>query len=408
MLLLGVVFWLGTAAVQSGVFGEKAERALSFNPLLTDGHGHTNILLLGVAGEAEEGGNLTDSIMVVSINPEVPSISMLSLPRDLFVSSQIGDRKINEIYASARYHHGDQKGLEIIEDAVSSFTGIDIHYAAVVDFDIFSSSVDLLGGVDIFVPEDIVDPFYPDGRYGYETFVVRKGLQHLDGAMALQYARSRKTSSDYSRAKRQQDLALAIRRKIEANGWIENIEKIREFYDLFSRSINTDISLKEIVALAKIGLSVDFGNSVSAVLSDDPTQMGGFLYTPAQEFYGGQFVLLPESLADTQTFMELVLITPEILLENAQISVLNGTGVSGHAGDTASRLRRIGFHVIDVGNYDATPPVARTFLRVLNDTKAETFEFFRDFYRSERVEVLDLETIDPDNLVDLEIVLGTD
>lgn len=407
VVLLGGVFWLGSAVLQSGMFGEKIERVFSFNPLLTDEHGHTNIVLLGVAGEAEEGGNLSDSIMVVSINPKVPSISMLSLPRDLFISSKIGDRKINEIYAAARYKHGDRKGLEIVEDAISRFTGIEIHYSAAVSFEIFSSGIDLLGGVDIFVPEDIVDPFYPDGNYGYQTFVVRKGLQHFDGATALKYARSRKTSSDYDRAQRQQALALAIRQKIESNGWAENVEKIREFYDLFSRTVNTDLSLKEIIALARIGMSMDFGNVVSSVLNDDPTQAGGFLYTPAQEFYGGQFVLLPESLADTQTFMELVLIRPEILLENAQISVLNGTNLPGKAGDMAARLRRLGFHVIDVSNYEGSP-VARTFLRQLTPSVDRTATFFKNFLRADRIETVDPATIDADNLIDLEIILGAD
>ncbi|WP_321490395.1 LCP family protein [uncultured Hyphomonas sp.] len=180
----------------------------------------------GLLEKTEQGGHLSDSIMIVSINPVRPSISVLSLPRDLYISSKVGDRKINEIYAAAQYKHGEPKGLEIVKDAISKFTGIEIHYGAVVDFALFRDSVDLLGGVDVFVPQDINDEHYPDENFGYQTFVIRRGLQHLNGDMALKYARSRKTTSDYDRARRQQDLTLAIRQKIESNGWGRKFSEI--------------------------------------------------------------------------------------------------------------------------------------------------------------------------------------
>ena len=114
VLGLGIVFWGGSAAIDSGFFAEKTRQIFSFGPLNKDKNGHTNILLLGVAGEGAEGGNLSDSIMVVSVDPSTPSVSFLSLPRDLFLSSRVGDRKVNEIYASARYKQGNRRGLEIV------------------------------------------------------------------------------------------------------------------------------------------------------------------------------------------------------------------------------------------------------------------------------------------------------
>jgi polyisoprenyl-teichoic acid--peptidoglycan teichoic acid transferase len=408
ILGLGIVFWGGFAAIDSGFFAEKTRQIFSFGPLDKDKNGHTNILLLGVAGEGAEGGNLSDSIMVVSVNPSGPSISMLSLPRDLFLSSRIGDRKVNEIYAAARYKQGNRRGLEIIKDAVSEFTGVPIHYGAVVNFKVFAEGVDELGGLDIFVPEAIEDPFYPDVDYGYQTFVVRKGFQHFDGETALKYARSRKTSSDYDRAKRQQDIILAIRQKAENMSLLTDFGKLENFFQIYRKNVNTDLGLTQTVALAKVGLGIDYGNVVSAVLNDDPAQTGGFLYTPAKEFYGGQYVLLPEDLKDTQLFMDLVLIHPEILLENAQISVLNGSMTAGKASRMAVRLRRLGFHVIDVGNYHSDRPVFRTFLKdYVGEKELKTKKIIERVFDANHTEVVPEMEQDPNNLIDFQVILGT-
>lgn len=390
------------------------------NGLHIDQYGHTNILLLGVAGTMEEGGNLSDSIMIASLDASRPSVSLMSLPRDLFVESQVGSRKINEIYAAARFKYGDEKGLEIVEQAVEKFTNVPIHYAAVVNFQIFSDVIDMIGGIDIFVPETIEDPFYPDGNYGYETFVMRKGLQNLDGATALKYVRSRKTTSDYDRAKRQQEVALAIRKKIESMGWASNVVKMKEFYNLFRRQINTDLGLTEILSLARLGMGIDYGDIVSSVLSDDPSKSGGLLYTPAKEFYGGQFILLPENEKDMKAFIYLTLEDPDVLLENAQISVLNGSSVSGRAADMAGKLRRLGFHVIDTGNYRDSALIG-TYLRPVGENpKPKTVKFLTDYLDAQLFPTTD--AVAPEykddysipevpltfdqSIIDLEILLG--
>ncbi len=405
-----VIYIAGANPFNFGFFNDSSPGIFSLKPLKEDKFGHTNILLLGVAGDMEEGGNLSDSIMVVSVNPNGPSASFLSLPRDLFISSDVGDRKINEIYAMARHKHGDKKGLEVIKKAVSRFTNIELHYAAVVQFSVFEEIVDAIDGVDIFVPQTIEDHFYPADNYQYQTFVVRKGMNHLDGEMALKYARSRKTSSDYDRARRQQDLILAIRKKAKEQGILTNASKLQKYYTIFRDNVNTDIGFTQIIALAKTGLNIDYQNSITAVLNDDPMRKDGFLYTPAREFYGGQFVLLPENLRDTQLFMNLILIHPETLLENAQISVLNGSKLQGLAKKNAVRLRRFGFHVIETGNYESDKPVFRSFVRNYSGKKTErTARTLADVLDAELF-LMD-ESITPvkksSDLIDIEVVLGT-
>ena len=411
LIILAGVFFVWGHTLGFDKISHTSREIFSFGGLKKDSFGHTNIVFLGVAGDAEEGGNLSDSIMLVSINPSGPSASFLSLPRDLFIASEIGDRKINEIYANARYKHGDDKGLDVIKDALSKFTGVNVHYGVAVDFSVFEDFVDTLGGVDIFVPEEINDPFYPDEQYGYQTFVVRKGLQHLDGEMALRYARSRKTTSDYDRAKRQQDLILAIKKKATDHQLFTDFDKLKTFYRIFEKDVNTDLGISDLISLAKLAVGLDYRNSVTAVLNDDPTRKDGFLYTPAREFYGGQFVLLPEDLGDTRIFMRLILDQPEILLEKAQVSILNGTKTSGLAGEAASRLRRFGFHVIETGNYDTQMPIFRSFVHNISVGKTDKTSAIL-------AEILDAELLPPavdsaainkpeDGLIDVQVVLGT-
>ena len=388
-------------------------RFLPFGDLVQDEAGRTNILFLGVAGETEEGGNLSDSILLASIDSQGPSVSFLSFPRDLFVSSQIGDRKINEIYAAARYKNGknSQYGLKVIKDAVARFADIDVHYGVVVNFNVFEDLVDGLGGVDIFVQEDIVDPFYPDTNYGYQMFIVREGWQHFDGATALKYARSRKTTSDYNRAQRQQKVLMAIKNRAGEINLLTDLGKLKEMYRVFRDNVITDLGMTQIIALSKLAVSLDYTNAVHAVLNDDPAEKGGFLYTPAKEFFGGQFVLLPENLKDTQTFVSLVLKHPDIMLENAQLAVLNGSKIDGKAGETAARLRRMGLHVIEIGNYDSERPVFEHFVQDLKGgNKPLTTQFLEELFEArvlspeEMVQEVDL--VSPDGLVDLELVLG--
>lgn len=401
---------------------------LSLSPLERDRSGHTNILLLGVAGINKEGGNLSDSILLASINPKGPSVSFLSFPRDIFISSSVGDHKINEIYArgrskaiapyvkngvlsmnelpASRIQKAERSGLSVVKKAVSEFTGIPIHYGIVINFDAFEEVIDTLGGLDIFIREDIEDPFYPDGNYGYETFTIRRGLQHLDGKMALKYARSRKTSSDFNRAQRQQDLLMALREKADKKTLLTDFKKLKEFYNVFQKNVNMDLGMTELIALAKIGVGIDYQNSLSAVLNDDPTKKGGLLYSPAREFYGGQFVLLPKSVTDMQKFIDLLLIHPEVLLEKAQISILNGSGIQGEATRLADRLKRLGLHVTNVGNADNDIPLRTGYFRNISGKNIDgTSEFLSNFLRMKEKKS-ETPVINNGGVIDLEIVIG--
>lgn len=428
--VVGICFW-GFFAFISAPNDGKPSRSI-FSPLARDEQGHTNIVFLGVAGPQEEGGHLSDSIMIASINPSPASVSFLSLPRDLFVESSVGNHKVNEIFARARskaiapyvqegvksinelddktLKNADKAGLSVVKEALSDFTGIPIHYGVVVNFAAFEEIINTLGGIDVFVREDIEDPFYPDGNYGYDTFTIRRGLQHLDGRTALKYARSRKTSSDYNRAQRQQDILLGMREKAAKKELLTDLSKLEEFYQVFQKNVDMDLGITEVIALAKIGVGIDYQTVVSAVLNDDSSQKGGFLHTPAKDLYGGQFVLLPTDPEETKKFIELLLIYPEVLLEKAQIAILNGSEVEGVARSMNMRLRRMGFHIIQVGNYEGGEFVPKTFLQNVsgNEFSGTTDLLTHLLSIPERDFDSVAEPRSSSDIVDLRIIIGED
>lgn len=414
-----LIFFVSAQVVHLNLFdnGEGGGGRLpkSLNVLERDENGHINILLLGTAGAMEQGGNLSDSLMVVSLDPQTQSASFLSLPRDLHIESEVGARKINEIYASGKYKYREEKddgkihGLRIARESIAEFLGVEIHYAAVIDFALFVDVIDILGGIDIYVPQDIVDVEYPGPNWTYETFIVRAGNQTFDGATALKYARSRHSTSDYDRARRQQDIIFALKDKATSKGILTNPAKLRNIYNLMAQNVTTNIGIAEALALGKIGVGIDYSDSLKMVLNDDPTTPGGFLFAPAREFFAGQFVLRPDSIEEMQMFIELVLIKPEILLEKAQISVQNGSKISGLANTVAGTLRRFGFNVIEVGNYDAPTPILRHKIQNLKgDEKDDVVLFLQELIGGRTEEGEEVPEKDKlDDLIDIQIILGT-
>lgn len=323
--------------------------------LRTDKNGHTNILLAGTGGGTHDGADLTDTIMVASIDYQNKLVSMLSIPRDLYVKSgklDTGER-INLIYYLGKHKFNSKAGMEELKEIVSGIAGIPVDYYAKVDFAGFEKIVDSLGGIDILVEKDLYDPYYPlDGTIRYQTFSVKAGQQHMDGSTALKYARSRKTTSDFDRAKRQQQLLNAIKEKALSMNVLTDPGKIQALYASLQDSIETNFTVDEIIELARI--AKDFGKDsiVSNVLSDDPYSCGGYLYTPAREFFNGAFVLLPagKNYDSVHEMTDIIFNHGPVVKEQSPIQVLNGTKTANLAGEVSNHLTRICLNTVHVGN----------------------------------------------------------
>lgn len=352
IVLIVVIFLIIRSLDFSGII-------FSFGKTLkTEESGKTNILLAGIGGEGHDGATLTDTIILAGIDYKTKMVPMLAIPRDLFVETkQTGRSRINEVLYLAMSKYGEKEGMGILRDVVSKITGVPIQYYVRIDFDGFVKIVDSLGGVDIVVENDIYDPEFPKGEtVAFETFSIKKGPRHLDGITALKYARSRHGNSggNFGRAKRQQQLIYAIKDKALSLNILTNPGKIQELYNSVSDSIDTNLSLAEIIELAKLAKDMTGDSTVPLVISDIPDECGGLVYTPAREFFGGASVLLPAggNYDHMHLFAGTVYNDVKTVKDSAndKIQVLNGTKTAGLAYEGMALISRFCLNVVYYGN----------------------------------------------------------
>lgn len=324
-----------------------------------DTYGHTNILLVGVGGEGHDGENLTDTMIVASLDHESNTVSMISLPRDFYVeNAEVGwGTRINSIYEYVIDETEDPiYAMSQLQGEIENVFNIDLHYYAKIDFQGFTDIVDALGGITVTVQSPIIDEAYPapDGaNYLYEPFYLDAGVQELDGETALKYVRSRHNTSDFDRARRQQEVIAAIKDKATSLGFLTSPGKIRDMYSAISSNFETDMELDEMLSLLDFAQAINSDSIHSAVISDDATAMGGFLYTPPRE-ENDPYYLIPYAgemnFVELQLFAQLFLYHGIAYGENTPIEVLNGTKEESLAGLTKMYLKRYGFNVVNYGN----------------------------------------------------------
>lgn len=238
----------------------------SHTPLKGEDRGRINVLLLGKADEDSPGKNLTDTIMLASIDTKERRVALLSIPRDLWVP--IGDSqsstKINALY---QYGLDQNQGFEPLKEAVTLVTDEPVDYVFMVDFHGFESAIDAIGGISVDVPKDFYDPLYPGKNYSYETFELKKGWQKLDGATALKYARERHDDpeGDFGRAKRQQQVLQAVKNKVFSPGTFLNFFKLYDLFVAFEKNVQTDISPEELRSFYELSKVVDTHNITNVV-----------------------------------------------------------------------------------------------------------------------------------------------
>lgn len=229
--------------------------------------GVTNILLLGNDGNEVQSGR-TDTIIILSINRHTQTASMLSLPRDLYV--YIPDWTMNRINTALPHGHGvaygeaesgdpGSGGGRLIKDTILYNFGIEIDYYFRVGFNTFKETVDHLGGVEIVVNCPLTDwrlkapDLDPAIEENWEQFELETGVHEMDGDLALWYARSRRTTSDFDRNQRQQQLLQAMFNK----GMDLNLlPQAPALWDSFRSGVETDMPISEILSLAAVAPSL--------------------------------------------------------------------------------------------------------------------------------------------------------
>ena len=356
--------------------------------------GRINVLLLGMGGENHPGGTLTDTIMVASIKPATNEVAMLSVPRDLYVSvDDYGKDKINAAYALGEQKKYSGGGMALSKETVGKTLDLPIHYTIRADFEGFSKMVDAVGGVDIDVEEDLYDPFYPDGYYS-----IKKGRYHMDGKAALKYARSRETTSDFDRSKRQQKIIVAVKEKVLSVSTLTNPQEMNDILSALGDHIKTDMQLWEAQKLATMFQRVDKNKIINRVL--DNSEDGPLESSNAY----GMYTLVPR----TGNFKEIQAIAKNIFTDSylrseaAKIQVLNATGVSGQAKKTTDNISGLGFKIENTSNAKEVSSTTVIYDHS-NGTKPKTIEYLeKKFY------VKAVQETDDTGLYDITITIGKD
>jgi LCP family protein required for cell wall assembly len=224
------------------------------------GRERVNILLIGLDNREDEGGDWAraDTNMIVTIDPATRTAGILSIPRDVWMVYPISggwrEDRINATWVHARATRYPGGGPALAKRVVSYNLGIPVHFVAYVDFHGFVRVVDMLGGLTVDVPRPLKDNEYPTEYYGYQRIYFPPGLQHMDGAQALMYARSRHQDSDIYRTSRQQQLMLAAREKALT---LDLLPKLPRLMVEMKDTVQTDMKPAEILALARLAATID-------------------------------------------------------------------------------------------------------------------------------------------------------
>ena len=191
--------------------------------------GARNFLLVGT----HEG--LADSIMIARADPSVEEISVLSIPRDVYVRG----RKLNAVYSAY--------GADRFADEITEIVGLEIDNYIVIDMMAFAEVIDILGGVEVTLTEDLVDPLYRTKDHGeWGTLYLPRGTHNVNGLQALRVARSRTLGSDFERSRRQHIILEGILLRLGDLG----SAGVRRMYDLahvFHRRVQTNLSPAQMV-----------------------------------------------------------------------------------------------------------------------------------------------------------------
>lgn len=410
-------------APPSAVNTSPEGRPLVYIPQPWTGKERVNVLLMGIdqrQGEKDPGYR-TDTMIVLTLDPVTLSAGMLSVPRDLWVPIPgYGNGRINTANQNGDAYGYPGGGPELARKTVQGVLGVPVHYFVRLNFTAFEDLIDRIGGITVEVPKDINDPAYPTEDYGTEVFSIKAGVHKLDGATALKYARTRHGSSDFDRARRQQQVILAVRDRMKDPQVLAYLAgQAPEVLAKLNQSVKTDMTIDQMMQLGALAQKVDLRNIKSAVLDENYTELALTQTDPPQAvqvpirsriaqlretFFSTPVNAAVERLDDPAVAATAV--APDWRKEGARVAVLNGTLSAGLAQKVADLLASKGFTVARVGNapnnkfdYD------RTQITDYNG-KSLTVTALSDAMKVPGAEVRRL--LDPTAKEDIVIVIGSD
>lgn len=363
----------GGNMMQGNIFGILQTQALK-----QDSNGRSNFLILGTSEDdpGHGGADLTDSILVVSIDQKSKNMYMFSVPRDLYVdygqacnSGYAG--KINEYFACSNTgttSDDEQDRLSKTQAFIGDIFGMDIQYGVHVNHTVIKEAVDAIGGIDVDIEgsngaSGVLDRNF-DWRCNYNCYLVKytNGVHHLDGLHALYLAQARGdvaptyglANSNFDREKNQQKILMAIKAKAMTVGTLTDLNAVTKLIDALGNNLRTNIQTSEIRTLMQVASDTKPADVKSLSLVDE-----GLVNTGN---YNGASVVKPSAgvyeYGDIQEFIKKSLSSDPVIREAAPIMVLNGTGKAGYGQSKADGLSALGYNVASVstapeGTYSA-------------------------------------------------------
>ncbi len=362
-----------------------------------------NILLLGSDQRPSDRSYRTDTIIVVSINRTTNTVNMLSIPRDLYIYIPgYGFDRINTASERGDLNKWPGRGAGLVAYAITYNLGIRIDRYAKINFSGFKQIVDSVDGIDIAVDCPLSDyklaslTLDPNVESNYKWYTLPVGYHHMDGATALWYARSRYTTSDFDRSRRQQMVLRAIWHKLLDRDLVRQLPTL---WPEINKIVETNLTLPDIAGLLPIATSLDSARLHSYFLG--PGQVTGWT-TP-----DGAQVLLPQ----TKPIRELVtqFYTPptenRLFTEQPSLLVYNGTSKQAWDKVAASRLSWEGFSASDEGSADSTDYTRTLIYDYTGNAKPSSLKALQRILNVKKDDIINLP--DPERKADFRVILGT-
>lgn len=378
ILIIGGGWMAGKLIINTArIFHGSVFNILTTTKLKGEDTGRVNILLAGNSADdpGHDGANLTDSIMVVSIDTKNNTAFMLSIPRDLWVHIPgYGHAKINETYVDGQTGHFSAQGypnggMGLLEEVIHQNFNLDISYYALIDYNAVRDAVNAVGGIDVTIkssdPRGLYDPSIDWTTHG-PLVKLSNGTHHLSGEQALDLARARGDAygsygyaqSDFERTQNQRLMLLSLKTKVLSAGVLANPVALGNLFDSLGKNVKTDMTLSEARRMYDLGKKINNENVTSASLNDVNGKNLLANYTSPT----GQSALIPanglDNFSQIQAYITRLVSNNAMTRENATVVVLNGTTTAGLAASAQTTLTSKGVNVGAVG--DAHTPVSAT------------------------------------------------
>lgn len=358
--------WLGYKVVRNElkIFHGNPLSVFTTTKLRGEDVGRVNILLAGNSSDdpGHQGADLTDSIMIISIDTKNNTAFMLSVPRDLYVNIPgNGYAKINAAYVDGQADNFNESGyfpggMGQLQQVIQNNFGITLNYYALVDYNAFRDAVNAVGGISVDIksqdPRGLYDPSEDYVTHG-PLVKLTNGVHELDGEQALDLARARGDAygsygfpnSDFDRTSNQRLMLLALKAKSTSTGVLANPLKISSLLDAIGNNLTTDFSASEAHRLYDLGNNISANNVQSIGLND----VNGTDLLANYETEDGESALIPAAGIDDfsaiQAYIQQLTSSNPVVREGANVVVLNATDTSGLAASAATTLKNKGVDV---------------------------------------------------------------